>query len=233
MSEAAVMNKVTVRVEGLRKHFYHKGKTLEILRGLDLEIPPGQCLAITGESGTGKSTFLHVLGTIDQPTAGRVLYDGRDVFRLGEDELSAFRNRTIGFVFQFHYLIPELTAEENVALPALIAGAPRADAVRRAEALLDRVGLSPRRTHRPTELSGGEQQRVAIARALVNTPAVVLADEPTGNLDERTAHEVHCLLLELNRETGVSFVVTTHNPNLASTMDRILRLHEGNFEVVK
>jgi lipoprotein-releasing system ATP-binding protein len=233
MNEARALNQATVRVEGLRKHFYHKGKTLEILRGLDLEIPPGQCLAITGESGTGKSTFLHVLGTIDQPTAGRVLYDDRDVFRLDEAELSAFRNRTIGFVFQFHYLIPELTAEENVALPALIAGTARPEASRRAGALLDRVGLASRATHRPTELSGGEQQRVAIARALVNTPAVVLADEPTGNLDERTADEVHCLLLELNRETGVSFVVTTHNPRLAQTMDRILRLHEGQFEAVK
>lgn len=224
---------VTVRVEGLRKHFYHKGKTLEILRGLDLVLEPGQCLAITGESGTGKSTFLHVLGTIDQPTAGRVLYNDRDVFRLGEDELSAFRNRLVGFVFQFHYLIPELTAEENVALPALIAGDSRTVATGKARALLTRVGLEPRATHRPTELSGGEQQRVAIARALVNQPAVVLADEPTGNLDEGTADEVHCLLLELNRETGVSFVVTTHNPRLAATMDRILRLHEGQFEVVK
>jgi lipoprotein-releasing system ATP-binding protein len=224
---------VTVRVEGLRKHFYHKGKTLEILRGLDLVLEPGQCLAITGESGTGKSTFLHVLGTIDQPTAGRVLYNDRDVFRLGEDELSAFRNRLVGFVFQFHYLIPELTAEENVALPALIAGDSRTVATGKARALLARVGLEPRSTHRPTELSGGEQQRVAIARALVNKPAVVLADEPTGNLDEGTADEVHCLLLELNRETGVSFVVTTHNPRLAATMDRILRLHEGQFEVVK
>jgi len=226
-------NPITVRVEGLRKHFYHKGKTLEILRGLDLVLAPGQTLGITGESGTGKSTFLHVLGTIDQPTAGRVFYDDRDVFRLNEEELSSFRNQLIGFVFQFHYLIPELTAEENVALPCLIGGATRAAATHKARALLERVGLDRRRTHRPTELSGGEQQRVAIARALVNSPAVVLADEPTGNLDEGTADEVHCLLLELNRETGVSFVVTTHNPRLAATMDRILRLHEGQFEVVK
>jgi lipoprotein-releasing system ATP-binding protein len=222
-----------IRVQALSKSFYHKGKTLEVLRGLDLEIEPGALVAVTGESGTGKSTFLHVLGTIDQPTGGNVFYGDRDVFRLDERELSAFRNRTIGFVFQFHYLINELTALENVALPALIAGVPLARAEALAAALLERVGLAQRATHRPTELSGGEQQRVAIARALVNAPAVVLADEPTGNLDERTADEVHSLLLELNRETGITFVISTHNPGLAQRMTRVLRLHAGLFEVVK
>jgi lipoprotein-releasing system ATP-binding protein len=219
-----------IHVEGLHKHYYHEGRSLEVLRGLTLDIAPGESVAITGESGTGKSTFLHVLGTIDQPTEGRVFYDDQDIFALGEEALSAFRNRSIGFVFQFHYLINELTAEENVALPVMIGGGGRRLAQARAEELLERVGLQDRRRHRPTELSGGEQQRVAIARALANRPGVLLTDEPTGNLDERTANDVHSLLLNLNREMGVSFVVTTHNLQLAETMDRHLRLHEGNFE---
>jgi lipoprotein-releasing system ATP-binding protein len=221
-----------MRVEALHKAFYHKGRTLEVLRGVDLSVAPGERVAIIGTSGSGKSTFLQVVGTIDQPSAGRVLFEGRDIFRMTEEELSRFRNREIGFIFQFHYLINELTAEENVALPALIAGARDQHARERACELLARVGLSDRGSHRPTELSGGEQQRVAIARALVNRPRIVLADEPTGNLDEHTAEDVNSLLLELNRETRVAFLVTTHNRALADKMDRILRLHEGIFEEV-
>ena len=221
-----------MRVEALRKAFYHKGRTLEVLRGVDLTVAPGERVAIIGASGSGKSTFLQVVGTIDQPSAGRVLYEGRDIFRMTEEELSRFRNREIGFIFQFHYLINELTAEENVALPALIAGARDQQARDRARELLARVGLSDRGSHRPTELSGGEQQRVAIARALMNRPRIVLADEPTGNLDEHTAEDVNSLLLELNRETRVAFLVTTHNRALADKMDRVLRLHEGIFEEV-
>lgn len=230
MRDEAQPRAAHIRVEGLHKHYYHEGSSLEVLCGLDLEIAPGESLAITGESGTGKSTFLHVLGTIDQPTRGRVLYDGVDIFAQGEEALSHFRNRSIGFVFQFHYLINELSAEENVALPVMIAGGRRQVAHERAEELLVRVGLKDRQRHRPTELSGGEQQRVAIARALANRPGVILTDEPTGNLDERTANDVHSLLLNLNRDLGVSFVVTTHNLQLAQTMDRHLRLHGGRFE---
>src|SRR5262249_23003814 len=189
-------------------------------------------LAVLGSSGVGKSTFLHVLGTLDTPTAGAILYDGSEVTRMTAAGLADFRNRTIGFVFQFHHLLPEFTAEENCAMPALIAGVPRAEALLRATRLLERVGLGRRLTHRPGELSGGEQQRVALARALIMDPRVLLADEPTGNLDTHTGEEIHRLLVELNRERGMTMLVVTHNTDLASRMPRRVRMVDGLLEDV-
>jgi lipoprotein-releasing system ATP-binding protein len=186
-------------------------------------------VAVLGSSGVGKSTLLHVLGTLDQPSAGVIQYDGNDVTRMSSPVLADFRNRTIGFVFQFHHLLPEFTAKENCAMPALIAGTQREDALKRARALLDRVGLQHRLLHRPGELSGGEQQRVALARALIMEPRVLLADEPTGNLDTHTAEEIHALTVELNRERGMTMVVVTHNADLASRMPRRLRMVDGQI----
>jgi lipoprotein-releasing system ATP-binding protein len=175
----------------------------------------------------GKSTFLHVVGTLDPPTAGNVLYNGQDAFEMGEEPLARFRNRNVGFVFQFHYLLPEFTALENTAMPGLISRLPRAEAERVAREVLELVGLGHRLDHRPGELSGGEQQRVALARALVLKPRLLLADEPTGNLDEATGEGIHQLLLDLNRRLGIAAIVVTHNPRLAERMPRRLRLHEG------
>jgi lipoprotein-releasing system ATP-binding protein len=184
-------------------------------------------ISIVGKSGVGKSTFLHIAGTLDRPTSGTVRYWGRDVLALNESDLAAFRNRNIGFVFQFHHLLPELTALENVMVPALIARTPSARAEARAADLLGQVGLSHRATHRPGELSGGEQQRVAVARSLVMNPHVVFADEPTGNLDEKTSEDVHDLLFRLNRELGLAFVIATHNFALARSMPRRLLMTQG------
>jgi lipoprotein-releasing system ATP-binding protein len=193
-------------------------------------VEPGERIAIVGESGVGKSTLLHLLGALDRPTAGRVLFDGEDVFTRRETDLAAFRNREIGFVFQFHHLMPDFTALENVMLPGLIARESRAAARARAESLLTRVGLQDRLTHRPGELSGGEQQRVAVARALARRPRLLLADEPTGNLDPQTASGVQDLLLELNQEHGAALIVATHSVHLAHAMSRTLRLTGGRLE---
>jgi lipoprotein-releasing system ATP-binding protein len=216
-----------VDIHGLHKSYEHGGRTIEVLRGIDLSIATGEMVAVVGSSGAGKSTFLHVLGTLDRPTAGAINYDGTDVTRLGPGRLADFRNHTIGFVFQFHHLLPEFTAHENVAMPALISGVPRGDAMDRAQRLLERVGLRERLTHRPGELSGGEQQRVALARALVMEPKVLLADEPTGNLDMHTGEEIHGLIVELNRERGMTMIVVTHNPDMAARMPRQLRMVDG------
>ena len=216
-----------VEIKQLRKSYDHSGRQIEVLRGIDLTIGAGEMVAIVGSSGVGKSTFLHVLGTLDQPTSGVVVYDGVDVTRMSPAALSDFRNRTVGFVFQFHHLLPEFTAVENCAMPALIAGASREEASRRAEELLARVGLSHRFLHRPGELSGGEQQRVALARALIMQPRVLLADEPTGNLDTHTGEEIHQLVVELNRERGMTLVVVTHNPEFAGRMPRRVRMVDG------
>ena len=218
-----------IEIRNLRKSFELGGRIIEVLRGMDLSIGAGEMVAVLGSSGVGKSTFLHVLGTLDQPTAGAIHYDGSDVTRLSPSRLADFRNHTIGFVFQFHHLLPEFTAEENCAMPALIAGAPRPDAIARARKLLDRVGLSHRLDHRPGELSGGEQQRVALARALIMEPRVLLADEPTGNLDTHTASEIHGLTVELNRERGMTMVVVTHNADLASRMPRRVHMVDGKI----
>jgi lipoprotein-releasing system ATP-binding protein len=218
-----------VRIEGLTKTYLMGDRRVEVLRGLDLEIQAGELVALTGPSGAGKSTFLHLLGTLDVPTAGRVLYRGEDVFERGEEERATFRNATLGFVFQSHHLLPEFTAVENAMMPALIRRVPRAEARRRATDVLALVGLADRLEHRPGELSGGEQQRVAIARALCLSPQLLLADEPTGNLDPRTSEGIHALLAELSARTGVTAVVVTHNERLAASMPRRLRLEAGRL----
>ncbi|HWP35757.1 MAG TPA: ABC transporter ATP-binding protein [Thermodesulfobacteriota bacterium] len=218
-----------VEVRGLVKRYRTGDKTVEVLRGIDLEVARGEMLAVVGASGAGKSTLLHILGTLERPTAGEVRLGGVEVFRLPEAELAAFRNRRIGFVFQFHHLLPEFTARENVAMPLLIAGTPRRLALARAARLLDEVGLGHRLDHRPGELSGGEQQRVALARALVHEPELVLADEPTGNLDEATAEEVQALLVELNERRGTTVLVVTHNARFAARMRRVLAMAHGRL----
>jgi lipoprotein-releasing system ATP-binding protein len=218
-----------IEIRNLRKSFELGGRIIEVLRGVDVVIGAGEMVAVLGSSGVGKSTFLHVLGTLDQPTSGAVLYDGSDVTRMLPSALAGFRNHTIGFVFQFHHLLPEFTAEENCAMPSLISGVPRPEAIGRARKLLERVGLQHRLDHRPGELSGGEQQRVALARALIMEPRVLLADEPTGNLDTNTAEEIHKLTVELNRERGMTMVVVTHNADLANRMPRRLRMVDGKI----
>jgi lipoprotein-releasing system ATP-binding protein len=200
-----------------------------VLRGLDLDIDRGELVALTGPSGAGKSTFLHLLGTLDVPTGGTVLFEGEDVFSRGEEGLAAFRNETIGFVFQSHHLLPEFTALENAMMPALIRRVPRAEARRQAAEMLVGVGLGERMEHRPGELSGGEQQRVALARALCLRPRLLLADEPTGNLDPATAEGIHQLLLDLNTRMGITAVVVTHNERLAAALPRRLRLDGGRL----
>ncbi|HET9551595.1 MAG TPA: ABC transporter ATP-binding protein [Anaeromyxobacteraceae bacterium] len=219
-----------VRVEGLGKTYLMGERRLEVLRGIDLEIAAGELVALTGPSGAGKSTFLHVLGTLDAPSAGRVLFDGQDAFARGEEDLATFRNETVGFVFQSHHLLPEFTALENAMMPALIRRLPRTEARARAEEMLELVGLSARLGHRPGELSGGEQQRVALARALCLKPRLLLADEPTGNLDPRTAEGIHALLADLNARLGITAVVVTHNEQLARALPRRLRLSAGRLE---
>jgi lipoprotein-releasing system ATP-binding protein len=218
-----------VRIDGLAKTYLMADRRLEVLRGIDLEIGEGELVALTGPSGAGKSTFLHLLGTLDVPTRGRILFDGEDVFERGEEGLAAFRNGTVGFVFQSHHLLPEFTAVENAMMPALIRRVPRSEARRRAADMLARVGLGDRLEHRPGELSGGEQQRVALARALCLSPRLLLADEPTGNLDPQTADGIHALLVELNRTLGITAVVVTHNERLAQALPRRLRLVEGRL----
>ncbi len=219
-----------LRIEGLGKTYLMGDRRLEVLRGIDLEIAAGDLVALTGPSGAGKSTFLHLLGTLDAPSAGRILYDGEDAFARGEEWLATFRNRSIGFVFQSHHLLPEFTALENAMMPALIGRRPRAEARARAAAVLELVGLGDRLGHRPGELSGGEQQRVAVARALCLEPRLLLADEPTGNLDPGTAEGIHALLLDLNARLGITAVVVTHNERLAQALPRRLRLDRGRLE---
>jgi lipoprotein-releasing system ATP-binding protein len=219
-----------ISVEGLSKSFLKGGVRLDVLSELDLRLESGDRVAILGQSGSGKSTFLHILGTLDRPTVGRIAFGGRDVFDRTDAELDALRNREIGFVFQFHHLLPDHDALHNVMLPAVIGGASLAEARERAASLLKAVGLAKRLTHRPGELSGGEQQRVAIARALVRKPSLVLADEPTGNLDPHTAGEVFDMLLELNASNNATLVVVTHSEELASRFPRRLRLVDGRFE---
>lgn len=217
-------------VQGLTKSYYHLGREVPVLKGVDVTLAAGEMLAVVGKSGVGKSTFLHVAGTLDRPTSGHVLYDGTDVFERPDDELARFRNRQLGFVFQFHHLLPEFSALENVTMPALLGHVGLSEATQRAQTLLEQVGLSHRLTHRPGELSGGEQQRVAIARALVMRPRVLFADEPTGNLDEKTSEDVHELLFRLNREMGIALVIVTHNFTLARRMGRCLLMRDGRME---
>ncbi len=218
---------IVLRASGVARCFYEGSTTLEVLRELNLEVRAGERLAIIGASGSGKTTLLQILGGLDRPHAGRVEIDGRDLHALSETERGALRNRTIGFVYQFHHLLAEFSALENVAMPLLVRRLAAPDAARQATALLGRVGLGERLRHRPHQLSGGERQRAAVARALVTAPRLVLADEPTGNLDGRNAEQVFALLLELNRELGTSLVVVTHDTRLAARMDRVLELDNG------
>ena len=219
-----------LRLENIYKSFTHHGTLIEVLMGINIEINPGDSLAITGASGVGKSTLLNIMGSLDPPTKGNVRFGERYVYEMSEEELSRFRNREIGFVFQFHHLLPELNALENTMMPALIARHPQKKAADQAREVLEKVGLEKRLSHRAGELSGGEQQRVAIARALIMKPKLVLADEPTGNLDWRTGQEIADLLLRLNREEHVAMVIATHNQRLAEKMSRQKEMVGGRFQ---
>jgi lipoprotein-releasing system ATP-binding protein len=219
-----------LEVRGLRKSYKSGANRVDVLNGIDLDLEQGTTTALVGASGAGKSTLLHLLGALDRPSGGTVLFRGEDIFRKSDRDLAAFRNRSIGFVFQFHHLLPEFSALENVLMPALIARVPKRDAASMARALLNDVGLGHRLTHRPGELSGGEQQRVAIARALVLSPELLLADEPTGNLDMKTSDDVHALLNDLQLKRGLTLVVVTHNERLAAAMGRTVHLTDGRLE---
>lgn len=218
-----------LEVRDLHKTYLDTGAEIQVLRGLDLDLAEGERLAIIGESGVGKSTLLHILGTLDKPTTGRVLYRGNDLSTVDEDALSDFRNRDIGFVFQFHYLLPDFNALENVMLPALIQGWDRDKASEAALKLLEKVGLKERVGHQPGKLSGGEQQRVAVARAVILSPQLILADEPTGDLDSATGEEIQDLLFSLNEEARIALIVATHNRGFAEKIGRQMELREGRL----
>ena len=219
-----------IALSNLTKEYVDGPRVVRVLTGLDLEVAAGERVAIVGESGVGKSTLLHILGTLDRPTSGEVWFDGEELTMKSDRELALFRNREVGFIFQFHHLLPDFTALENVMMPARIAGVAHEMARRRAADLLGRVGLAERVDHKPGELSGGEQQRVAVARALIQAPRVVLADEPTGNLDPATGAGVQELLIELNSERRLTLVIVTHNRDFAAAMDRTLRLAGGGLK---
>lgn len=216
-------------LRGVGKAYEQGEETITVLAGVDLTVRRGDSLAIVGASGSGKSTLLQLMGTLDVPTSGTILFNGADISTLGWKDRATIRNRNMGFVFQFHHLLPEFSTRENAAMPGIIGGMARALALEKADAALSRVGLAHRRHHRVTTLSGGERQRAAIARAILLEPAVVLADEPTGNLDERTGREINDLLLHLNKDQGVTLVVVTHNAELAQCMHRTLELRSGEL----
>ncbi len=221
------MAEALVIIEGLEKKFVHMGRELHVLKGIDLNIYQGQILSIVGPSGAGKSTLLHIIGTLDLPTEGRIRFAGEELTTMDSRRLAAVRNRDIGFVFQFHHLLPEFDALENVMLPGLIQGRSRREMEKRAKLLLEEVGLGHRGTHRPGELSGGEQQRVAVARALALEPKLVLADEPTGNLDTATSDAIHDLFFHINKEHGTTIIVVTHNVAFAESMPRVVHMVDG------
>jgi lipoprotein-releasing system ATP-binding protein len=218
-----------IRIDGLYKSYGNKLKTVEVLKGIDLSVSEGEMAAVVGASGVGKSTLLHLIGALDRPTKGDIFYKGENVFSQTDKKLAVFRNKNIGFVFQFHHLLPEFTALENVMMPLLIGGADMSLAGQMAEELLCDVGLQERLNHKPGELSGGEQQRVAIARSLIQSPDVLLADEPTGNLDTYTGDDVFNLLLRFNEEKGITMIVVTHNERLAGKMKRIISMVDGKI----
>jgi lipoprotein-releasing system ATP-binding protein len=221
---------ILVEVRELKKDFMHGTRVIPVLRGIDLTIRAGEMVSVVGSSGVGKSTLLHVLGTLDLPTAGSIRFKGGDITGLSPARLDEFRGHEIGFVFQFHHLLPEFTALENVMMPALIQRMPASQARQRALELLERVGLAQRVTHRPGKLSGGEQQRVALVRALMMRPSLVLADEPTGNLDTRTSQEMHELFFEFNAEFGTTMLVVTHNKELSARMPRQVTMIDGKLQ---
>ena len=214
-----------IQATGIHKSY----GSLEVLKGIDLHINKKEIVSIVGASGAGKSTLLHIIGTLDKADRGQLLIDGTEVSKLNDTNLAAFRNQKIGFVFQFHHLLPEFTAIENICIPAFIAGMGKKEATERAEKLLDYLNLGKRKNHKPSELSGGEQQRVAVARALINQPSVVLADEPSGNLDSKSAEELHRLFFRLRDEMQQTFVIVTHNPNLAKMSDRTITIKDGKI----
>lgn len=216
-----------IQLEGITKSF----GTLQVLKGIDLEIAKGEVVSIVGPSGAGKTTLLQIMGTLDKPDSGRIVLNGTEVNRLKEKELSAFRNREIGFVFQFHQLLPEFTAVENVMMPALIQGKPMGTARKEALDILAFLGLSERASHKPAELSGGEKQRVAVARALINHPSVILADEPSGSLDTQNKGELHQLFFDLRDKLGQTFVIVTHDEGLAAQTDRTIHMIDGKIKI--
>lgn len=218
-----------IQLDNLSKTFIKDGNRIEVLRELNFNIVQGQSLAILGVSGSGKSTLIHILGALDHPTSGTVLFDDVNVFDWNEKKLADFRNRKIGFVFQFHNLLPEFSCLENTMMPAMIQGLPHREAKERAELILDEVGLSNRLTHKPGELSGGEQQRVAVARALINEPEIILADEPTGNLDTETGKKIEDLLVRFNQTKKITLIVVTHNKSLADRMSQSIGLKDGKI----
>ena len=225
MSDSA--NNIMLLTRDLRKTYFSSGGEVEVLRGVSIGVSKGEIAAIIGPSGVGKSTLLNLIGALDRPSSGEVLINGEDLFSKNDAELAEFRNSTIGFVFQFHHLLPELSAFENVMLPALLAGKPKELIHARTTSLLNDVGLSKRGSHKPSELSGGERQRVAIARAIINDPKLILADEPTGNLDRENAEEMYELIWKLREENQQTFLIVTHNEELANKTDRIIRLVDG------
>jgi lipoprotein-releasing system ATP-binding protein len=229
MNEFTAHSGAVLQAQGVVRRFQQGTIQLEVLSAVELTLQPAERVAVIGASGSGKTTLLQILGGLDRPDSGQVLIDGRDIHALGERDRGLLRNHTMGFVYQFHHLLPEFSAIENVAMPLLVRRTPVAEARDRAAAMLARVGLQARLEHRPHQLSGGERQRAAVARALVTAPRLILADEPTGNLDGRNAEQVFALLLELNRELGTSLMVVTHDARLAARMDRVLELAEGRL----
>ena len=221
------MNKLLMDVKCVTKSFSRKGEALDVLKGIDLDIREGEALCIMGSSGAGKSTLLHILGTLDQPTLGKIFFEGVDLTRKSSAELARFRSQTMGFVFQFHHLLPEFTALENVLLPCRIAGDSRRESLQKADELLGRMGMKDRKDHYPSQLSGGEQQRVAIARALIRSPRILFADEPTGNLDSSNAKIIQDLFFQLKQEQKLTLVVVTHDQNFANRFPRRLELKDG------
>ena len=224
------MNQIILRSENIVKSFQTTKKVkLEVLKGIDLNIESGKITVIVGASGAGKSTLLHLLGALDRPDSGKVIFNETDIFSFSDEKLAKFRNQNIGFIFQFHHLLPEFTAMENVIISQLINGTKFSEAEKRSEELLNNVGLKERISHKPAELSGGEQQRVAVARALANNPQIIFADEPTGNLDSENSEGVHQLINELKNNFGMTFVIVTHNPNLMQLADSVFEIKDGKI----